>query len=37
MTHRHTIHSQHYGWDDSLPAVSHVAPGDTLEFEVQDA
>ena len=37
MTHRHTIHSQHYGWDNSLAPVRHVAPGETLEFEVQDA
>ena len=37
MTHRHTIHAQHYGWDNSLPPVAHVAPGESLEFEVQDA
>lgn len=37
MTHRHTIHAQHYGWDNSLAPVAHVAPGESLEFEVQDA
>ena len=37
MTHRHTIHSQHYGWDNSLSAAISIAPGETLEFEVQDA
>ncbi|HTW37622.1 MAG TPA: acetamidase/formamidase family protein [Steroidobacteraceae bacterium] len=33
----HTIHRQHYGWDNSLPAVAHIAPGDALEFDVIDA
>ncbi len=37
MTHRHTIHEQHYGWDNSLAPVARVAPGQSLEFEVQDA
>lgn len=37
MTHRHTIHHQHYGWDNSTPAVVNVAPGESLEFEVSDA
>jgi acetamidase/formamidase len=33
----HTIHRQHYGWDNSLAAVARVAAGDSLEFEVIDA
>jgi acetamidase/formamidase len=37
MTHRHTIHQQHHGWDNSLPAVTRVAPGESLEFEVADS
>ena len=37
MTHRHTIHAQHYGWDNSLEPVVRIAPGDSLEFEVTDA
>jgi acetamidase/formamidase len=37
MTHRHTIHHQHHGWDNSLVPAVHVAPGESLEFEVMDA
>jgi acetamidase/formamidase len=37
MTHRHTIHAQHFGWDNSLAPVQRIAPGEALEFEVQDA
>jgi acetamidase/formamidase len=37
MAHRHTIHQQHLGWDNSLAAVVRVAPGESLEFEVVDA
>ena len=37
MTHRHTIHEQHCGWDNSLAPVARIAPGQSLEFEVQDA
>ncbi len=37
MTHRRTIHTQHYGWDNSLAPVARIAPGESLEFEVQDA
>ncbi len=37
MTHRHTVHHQHHGWDNSLVPAIHVAPGDSLEFEVVDA
>ena len=37
MTHRHTIHAQHYGWDNSLAPAVRIAPGESLEFEVQDA
>ena len=34
---RHTIHRHHCGWDNSLIPVAHVAPGESLEFEVADA
>jgi len=37
MMHRHTIHRHHYGWDNTLAPVAHIAPGQTLEFEVADA
>ena len=37
MTHRHTIHAQHFGWDNSLTPAVRIAPGESLEFEVQDA
>jgi acetamidase/formamidase len=37
MTHRHTIHQQHLGWDNSLGPAIHCAPGESLEFEVVDA
>ncbi len=37
MAHRHTIHRQHHGWDRSLTPAAHIAPGDSLEFEVADA
>ncbi len=37
MTHRHTIHTQHFGWDNSLAPAARIAPGESLEFEVQDA
>lgn len=35
----HTIHRQcaHYGWDHSIAPVLHIAPGESLEFEVSDA
>ncbi len=33
----HTIHRQHYGWDNSLAPAARVAPGDSLEFDVIDA
>src|SRR5271154_916633 len=35
--HRHTIHHRHHGWDNSFAAVTRVAPGDSLEFDVADA
>jgi acetamidase/formamidase len=35
--HRHTIHQRHHGWDHSIAAVTHIAPGDSLEFDVADA
>lgn len=40
--HIHTIHhqpisTQHYGWDNSLPPQLRAAPGDTLDFAIQDA
>jgi acetamidase/formamidase len=37
MTHRRTIHEQHYGWDNSLAPAVRIAPGESLEFEVTDA
>jgi acetamidase/formamidase len=37
MTHRHTIHHQHHGWDNSLVPAVHIAPGESLEFDVMDA
>ena len=37
MTHRHTIHQSHLGWDNSLRAVARIAPGETLEFDVSDS
>ena len=35
----HTIHGRHkhYGWDNSIPPVTTVAPGTTLAFECNDA
>ena len=35
--HRHTIHHRHHGWDNSIAAVTRIAPGDSLEFDVADA
>ncbi len=35
--HRHTIHQRHHGWDNGIAAVTHIAPGDSLEFDVLDA
>lgn len=35
--HRHTIHHRHHGWDNSFAAVTRIAPGESLEFEVADA
>jgi acetamidase/formamidase len=37
MTHRHTIHQHHLGWDNSLRAAARIAPGESLEFEVVDS
>lgn len=34
---RHTIHHQHHGWDRSIAAVTRIAPGESLEFDVADA
>ncbi|MBD2102611.1 acetamidase/formamidase family protein [Leptolyngbya sp. FACHB-261] len=35
----HTIHAghHHYGWDRSLPPILTVAPGETVELDIQDA
>jgi acetamidase/formamidase len=35
--HRHTIHHRHHGWDNSIAAVTRIAAGDSLEFDVVDA
>jgi acetamidase/formamidase len=37
MPHRHTIHHQHLGWDNSLAPLIRIAPGESIEFEVVDA
>ncbi len=37
MTHRHTIHQHHYGWDNGLAPAVRIAPGESLEFDVLDA
>lgn len=41
MTHapRHSIHRRHHhlGWDNAIPPLMTVAPGDVLEFETIDA
>jgi acetamidase/formamidase len=37
MAHRHTIHRQHFGWDNSFQPVVRIAPGESLEFEVADS
>ncbi len=35
----HTIHRHrhHLGWDRSLPPVLHIAPGESIEFDVHEA
>jgi acetamidase/formamidase len=35
--HRHTIHQQHHGWDNSFAPAVRIAPGESLEFDVADA
>ena len=35
--HRHTIHHQHYGWDQSFTPTVRIAPGESLEFVIADA
>jgi acetamidase/formamidase len=35
--HRHTIHQNHLGWDNSIAPVARIVPGDSMEFEVSDA
>jgi len=35
--HRHTIHQNHLGWDNSIASVARIAPGDSMEFDVSDA
>jgi acetamidase/formamidase len=37
MSHRHTIHQSHIGWDNSLEPAARIAPGETLQFDVLDA
>jgi acetamidase/formamidase len=39
MAHQHTIHCQHHhlGWDHSFAPVLHIAPGESVEFEVYEA
>jgi acetamidase/formamidase len=33
----HTIHRHHFGWDNSLPPVAAIAPGESLQFDICDA
>jgi acetamidase/formamidase len=33
----HTIHHQHFGWDNSLAPAFRIEPGQSLEFDVADA
>jgi acetamidase/formamidase len=35
--HRHTIHRQHHGWDNSFAPAARIEPGDSLEFDVTEA
>ncbi|WP_425148692.1 acetamidase/formamidase family protein [Deinococcus sp.] len=35
--HIRTIHHHHFGWDNALAPQAHALPGDTLEFDIQDA
>ena len=35
--HRHTIHQNHLGWDNSNAPAARIAPGDSMEFDVCDA
>jgi acetamidase/formamidase len=37
MPHRHTIHQQHLGWDNSFAPQLRIAPGESIEFEVAEA
>ena len=40
MSHHHdwkTIHTHHYGWDNSLEPSQRITPGETLNFEILDA
>lgn len=37
MSHGHTIHKHHLGWDNSLPAAVRIASGESLEFEIVDS
>jgi acetamidase/formamidase len=37
VSHRHTIHHKHHGWDNSVAPVARIAPGESLEFDVADA
>src|SRR5271156_2153902 len=37
MSHPHTIHQSHLGWDNSLEPAARIAPGEILQFDVLDA
>jgi acetamidase/formamidase len=39
MVRPHTIHrhQHHFGWDNSIEAVLHIAPGESIEFDVYEA
>jgi acetamidase/formamidase len=33
----HTIHQRHYGWNNGFAPAAHIAPGESLEFDVSDS
>ena len=37
MTHAHTIHRRHCGWDRSLSPAARIAAGDVLQFDIAEA
>lgn len=37
MTPFRTIHAHHHGWDHSIAPTTHIAPGESLEFDTVDS